>query len=144
MGSGLGKAARRFDSALTLNLEGRAHPLPPKKIKKALDKSQDLWYNKGVKRRENVASQLRSAKTLKKKCWKPLDKSPSLCYNKDVNEGSKAEAEWQDPRESDKTLTIKSSTARCSCLRNINVNQTSQAETMSRIRRIQKPLGHPR
>ena len=42
-------------------------------------------------------------------------------------------ARWQDPRESGKTLTIKSSTARGVGVRNTNVNQTVQAETMSRI-----------
>ena len=42
-------------------------------------------------------------------------------------------ARWQDPRESRKTLTIKSSTARGVGVRNTNVNQTVQAETMSRI-----------
>ena len=41
--SDLGKAVRWFDSILTLDLEGRAYPLPPKKklriLKKVLDKS---------------------------------------------------------------------------------------------------------
>ena len=74
-----------------------------------------------------------------KKIKKALDKPQNLCYNKGVNEGSKAEAEWQAPCEACKTLTTKSSTARCSCLRYTNVNQTSQAEKMSRIRRIHKP-----
>ena len=103
-----------------------------KKIKKTLDKSQDLWYNKGVKR----GAHKRYKKFLlvaDKNFENPLDKSPSLWYNKDVNEGSKAEAEWQAPREASKTLTIKSSTARGVGVRNTNVNQTVQAETMSRI-----------
>ena len=38
-----------------------------------------------------------------------------------------------DPRESCKTSTIKSSTARGVGVRNTSVNQTVQAETMSRI-----------
>ena len=54
--------------------------------------------------------------------------------------GKQGRSRRQDPRESGKSLTTKSSTARCSCVRDTNVNQTSQAEKMSRIRRIQKPL----
>ena len=42
-------------------------------------------------------------------------------------------SEERDPRESRKTLTIKSSTARGIGVRDTNVNQTVQAETMLRI-----------
>ena len=54
--------------------------------------------------------------------------------------GKQGRSRRQDPRESCKSLMTKSSTARCSCVRDTNVNQTSQAEKMSRIRRIQKLL----
>ena len=50
-------------------------------------------------------------------------------------------ARWQDPRESDKPLTIKSSTARGVGVRNTNVNQTVQAETMSRISLLPQATG---
>lgn len=50
-------------------------------------------------------------------------------------------ARWQDPRESDKSLTIKSSTARGVGVRNTNVNQTVQAETMSRISLLPQATG---
>ena len=50
-----------------------------------------------------------------------------------MREARQKPARWQDPRESDKPLTIKSSTARGVGVRNTNVNQTVQAETMSRI-----------
>ena len=52
-------------------------------------------------------------------------------------------ARWQDPRESDKSLTIKSSTARGVGVRNTNVNQTVQAETMSRISLLPQATGAP-
>jgi DNA-binding transcriptional regulator YdaS (Cro superfamily) len=52
-------------------------------------------------------------------------------------------ARWQDPRESGKSLTIKSSTARGVGVRNTNVNQTVQAETMSRISLLPQATGAP-
>ena len=57
-----------------------------------------------------------------------------------VQRGKQGRSRRQDPRESCKSLMTKSSTARCSCVRDINVNQTPQAEKMLGIRRIQKPF----
>ena len=130
--------------------------------KKPLDKPLQMWYNKGVKRGGLCDLHLGQGSTcplfqrykpyalVGRQNWKikkirdfqekPLDKSPSLWYNKDVNEGSKATTKEWTPTRASKPLMIKSSTARCSCLRYTNVNQTTQAEKMLWIRRIHKPL----
>ena len=73
---------------------------------------------------------------LKKKC---LTNSQECAIIK-AQRGKQGRSQRQDPRESGKSLTIKSSTARCSCVRDTNVNQTPQAEKMLGIRRIQKPF----
>ena len=51
----------------------------------------------------------------------------------------KAVPKGKDPRESVRPIPD-DPTARCSCVRDTNVNQTTQAEKMSWIRRIHKPL----
>lgn len=54
-----------------------------KKIKKGLDKPLKMWYNKGVKRKENRTA---DAEKKLKKSQKPLDKHHKMWYNKDTKD----------------------------------------------------------
>ena len=71
---------------------------------------------------------------------KPLDKPHRVCYNESTKGEESGNRKKRVAHESTVRPLSNDPTARCSCVRYINVNQTAQAEKMSRIRRIHKPL----
>lgn len=95
-----------------------------------------VWYYNSVKRESD---RKRTSKKNKKNQKNPLDKSSLLWYNKDTKGEERAKPKRWDFRKVRKTPTD-DPTARCPCLRNINVNQTTRAEKMSWIRKVHKPL----
>ena len=114
-------------------------------LKKSVDKSIPLCYTIIAKREMKPTGQLgwkfahsSNRASRWKNSKKPLDKLHKVWYNKDTKGESKAVPKGKDPRESVRPV-LDEPTARCSHLRDINVNQCRKGWSNSGLCAIQYP-----